>query len=116
MPKYRIFAGLAGGFGGATEQYVIDCENQEAADTIAYEEACQHFDSQAGCGMDGWEEFMNEARQCLSEEDFEDDEDYEAALESTANEIENEARESWIDYYAVLVGSDEDTEIEDSEE
>jgi len=114
MPKYRIYAGLGGGYGGATEFGVYDCATLEEAERIGYEEACQQFDSQAGCGMDGWDEFMDEATQSVSKEDYEDDESsYESALEDYANQVENEARESWIEYYAVLVGSDEDTDYEE---
>lgn len=117
MPKYRIFAGLGGGFGGATEFGIYDCATLEEAERIGYEEACEQFNSQEGCGMDGWDEFMDEAIQYVSQEDYEgDDSSYESALEQYAQQIENDARESWIDYRAVLVGSDEDTEIDEPED
>jgi hypothetical protein len=108
MPKYRIFAGLGGGFGGEQYQYAEDFHNEKDANDAAYQEACQIYESQEGCGIDGWNEFMNEARQEISEEDFEDDEaGYESALEEWAKQASDEARETWVDYHAELIGPDQ---------
>lgn len=108
MPKYRIFAGLGGGFGGVQQCEIAECTSLKEATDLAYREACDQFDSQEGCGMDGWNEFMDEAIQYVSEEDFEDDESaYESALEDYARQLENDARESWIEYYAEEVTDEE---------
>lgn len=107
MPKYKIFAGLAGGFGGAVEQYTIECENKEQAEDIAYQEACDYFDNQLGTGMEGWEDFMEEARGEIFEDEFDTDEEYERALEDYATQMESDARESLIDYYVEEVFDDD---------
>jgi len=108
MQRYRIFAGLGGGFGGANYQYTEEFKSEDEANDAAYIEACQIYDSQEGCGIDGWNEFMDEARQGVSEEDFEDDEaGYESALEEYARQASDEARESWVDWSAELIGPDQ---------
>lgn len=117
MEKYRIFAGLAGGFGGAQYQYTEEFESEDEANDAAYVAACEIYDSQEGCGMDGWEDFLDEARLYIIESDFnDDDEEYEEALNEYASELSNEARERWIDYYVILVGSEEDTDPEQYED
>lgn len=116
MPKYRIYAGLGGGFDGANYQYTEEFVDEDDANVAAYQEACQIYDSQSGCGIEGWDDFMEEAKQNISEENFEDEQGYESALEDYANQVENEARENWIDYYVVLVGSEEDIEIDEPED
>ena len=111
MPKYNIYSGLSGGFGGATLTDIevvsgsfggasltdieVECENQEQADMIAYDSAVEIYGSYDGFnGLLSIEEIMDE----------------EGCDENDALVFWEEQREDWLDYYAVL--SDED----DSEE
>ncbi len=82
--KWFIEYGLGGGFGNSYE--VVDAYNQKEADDIAYQRACEEYDSHAGGnGIRDIGEIM--------EEDEVDDEE--------AAQIFNEERESWLDYQAV---------------
>lgn len=99
--KYDLFAGMGGGFGGATYQETRDFNDEEAANNAAYEIACEIFDSYAGLhGVMGWEECMEEARDNISESDFNTPDEYGVALEEYADEVYKEERESWIDSWA----------------
>ena len=98
MPFYKIYAGLSGGFGGATFQGIEEHINSGAAEEAAYYNACEQFESQEGAGMEGWDDWMEEARNNL--EDFDgDEEEYQQALEEYASQLEAEARETWIEYW-----------------
>jgi hypothetical protein len=114
MQRYRIFAGLGGGFGGAHYLYTEEFKTEQDANDAAYMEACDIYESQEGCGIDGWKEFMDEARQNISEEDFVDDESsYESALEEWATQASAEARESWVDWNAELIGPNQPDDPDD---
>lgn len=99
--KYNIYAGLNGGFGGATYQHTEDFDNINEATDVAYQIACEEYDAHAGNhGLKSWGDIAVE--EGLDEEDDE--------LE--IDEIYAEARESWIEYYAVLT---EEDDLEESE-
>lgn len=86
MAKYEIRYGLGGGFGGPCEWEDCEAETLEEAEAIAYDEACQVYDSYDGMyGLQTENEIMEE------NPDF-DEED--AAMEW------REQRESWLDYEA----------------
>ena len=99
--KYNIYAGLSGGFGGASYQYTTDCDNQDEAEDLAYQQAVEEYESYEGLhGIRGWEEIAedyceenNIAREDINEE--------------TIDAIYSEEVESWIDYYAVLTDEDD---------
>jgi hypothetical protein len=113
MPKYRIYAGLGGGFGGANYQYTEEFVDKAEANDAAYQCAIEEYESYGGMhGLMSWEEAREEAEQSFSTGD-EDDDDYNNEIESVAEEIYNESMEGWLDYQAVLVGSEEDTEYEE---
>ena len=85
MPRFKIYAGLGGGFGGALFQYEFDCIDSEYADEVAYEEACAQYEGYEGAeGIRSVDDIMEQ-----------DDVTEEAALEAW-----NEERESWLDYRA----------------
>lgn len=111
MPLYKIFAGLGGGFGGATEQGIVHCTDMKEAEDIAYLDACDQFESQEGCGMDGWNDFIDQARSHLCADDFITEEDYENEVIAYATELEDEAREVWIDYWAEEVDEDDEDDL-----
>lgn len=105
---------MGGGFGGANYLYTTNCNNLDEAEDVAYVEACQIYENQEGIGCDGWEDFMDTARCEIPQEDL-SDADYEQALTDYANVLSNDAMHSWIDYYAVEKGSEEDNEDDEEE-
>lgn len=110
MKKFRIFAGLNGGFGGANETGVWLYSNIDEANDDAYRQACEEYDSLAGMhGLPGWEECQEEALQL-----FEDPDDIDQnELDQATEEIFNEYREGWIDYWAEEVTDEDFDEDED---
>lgn len=101
---YNIYAGLGGGFGGATYKCTMEFNSEDDASRYAYLEARDDYDSYGGMhGLfdpeDAWE----------NPEDYGFDEMTEEAIE----ELYEEDLESWIDYY--VIPTDEDDEIDESE-
>lgn len=100
--KYNIYAGLSGGFGGATYQGTEDFDNIDEATDVAYQLACEEYDAHAGnYGLRSWGDIA-------AEEDLDEEDD-----ELEIDEIYTEEREDWIEYYAVL--TEEDDELEENE-
>jgi len=88
MPKYKIFYGLGGGFGGASEQFINEYKNEEKAMEDAYYGACEEYENYSGYhGLRSIEDI-------IEQDEVDEDE---------AEEIFNEERESWLDYYVELV-------------
>jgi hypothetical protein len=91
--RWKIYAGLGGGFGGAKYVKTITGTKQEA-EAEAYQEAISSYESYEGLhGLRTISEIM--------EEDGVDEEEAEA--------IYNDERESWLDYW---VEEDDDNESE----
>ena len=81
--KFKIFAGLGGGFGGATERGIFEFKNEEEANDYAYQQACEEYESMEGLhGLRSYNEIM--------EEDGLGEEEAELAY--------NEEREEWLDW------------------
>lgn len=106
MTKYRIYAGLNGGFGGAVYECTESHKTLELAEASAYYYACQAYEMQEGSGLDSWDDFYSEAEGELSEEDFEDFEEYNESVEANAIQAQNDDMESWIEYYVEEVKDD----------
>ena len=83
VKKWAIFAGLGGGFGGSSFECFETCAYEEAH-SIAYQHACDSYESYVGSG--GLRELST-----IMEEDGVDEEE--------AGEIYNEEREGWLDYH-----------------
>ena len=81
--KWAIFAGLGGGFGGATFKEVVECSREEA-EKQAYYSAVEDYDNHSG--MNG----LRDTSDIMEEDSCEEDE---------AEQIYNEEREGWLDYY-----------------
>lgn len=82
--NWKIFAGLGGGFGGATELEILEDVTREEAESYAYQLAINEYESYAGSyGLRDIDEIMEE-------DDVDDDE---------AEQIYSEERESWLDYW-----------------
>lgn len=86
MKKFKIYAGLGGGFGGAQHQYTEVFDSFEDAELAAWEAACCEYDSYLGTD-DG----LISVDQIMDEESCDYDDAY---------EIFCEERESWLDYWA----------------
>jgi len=89
MKKYKCYYGLSGGFGGARDYEIIECESREQAEEIAWKLACEEYDSYSGMrGLPSWDEIA-ESEGLNPEED-----------EDTINAIFEDERESWLDFRA----------------
>lgn len=89
--KYAIFAGLNGGFGGATYQHTDEFETYEDALDFAYGLACLMYDRLEGLyGLPNWEAIRDELSKAYDpdEEPSEDD----------IYELYIERRDNWLDY------------------
>lgn len=98
--KYKIYAGLSGGFGGAVYQYTTEDCTFDEANMEAYNAACDEFESYEGLhGIPSSDDYYNEARSNLEESDYDSIEEYEDAVNEYACALEAEERESWIEYW-----------------
>ena len=103
MRQYNIYAGLNGGFGGASYQYTALCDNEDEAYEEAYQVACEEYDSYGGLhGLLDWDsaveaycEDRNLDSDNLSDEDIQSIED-----------MISEDRENWIEYWAIPTDED----------
>lgn len=95
MEKYNIYAGLNGGFGGASFITTEEFKDIHDAYEYAYDCAVEIYESYVGChGLRTIEDIMEE----------------EEVDESEAVEIYQEEMEDWLDYYAI--NKDEETILE----
>lgn len=95
MAKYKLFAGLGGGFGGGKYVCTEEFENQEAAELAAYQLAWEEYESYEG--LHGLAD-----RDAIIEnyEDYGLDEDF---TEEDVEEVYRDEVEGWIDCWAELV-------------
>lgn len=103
MPRFEIYAGLGGGFGGASLQYIEQYDSLKEAEQCAYELAIQEYESYGDMhGLQTFDEAIEEAKIKVSqEEDFNEDlEEWQENILEYANQIYNDWVESWIEYYA----------------
>lgn len=92
MPKFRLYAGLGGGFGGARYQGTFECADPKSADKYAYNLAWEEYESYGGShGLFSWEDCYD----ALKEDDYpripSDDE---------VNDYYTSEVEDWIEWYA----------------
>ena len=101
MPKFKIYSGLSGGFGGARFCGVYDCADEHEAEEIAREEAMQEYESYGGYhGLYTWDSMRQEIADTEYDGDIEqvDPEDVDIAM--------TEEVEGWLSYRIVPVGDD----------
>lgn len=61
MPKFKIYVGLSGGFGGAHFCEVYECGSQAEAETYAREQAVEEYESYGGYhGLYTWDSMRQE--------------------------------------------------------
>lgn len=105
--EYNIYAGLGGGFGGATYQYTGLFNSQEEADNEAYQRGCEEYDSYSGHrGLLTYEEALEEAK--AHNPGATEDE-----LDDYIDELFLEDMETWIESYATLTSEDTETPEDD---
>lgn len=90
MPKYKIFAGLGGGFGGAEYIDTFEFDNKTKAFQYAYDYAVDIYELYNGAhGLLTWQDCYNDLYESWNEEPDPDEVD-----DYYRNEVE-----SWIDYW-----------------
>lgn len=88
---YDIYAGLSGGFGGATFQVTEEYIDEDSATEAAYEIAVEIYQSYEGMhGILCWEE----CKEILEEE-------WGEVTDEDVDDYYREEVEGWIEYYAV---------------
>lgn len=88
MKEYKCWYGLGGGFGGARDFEIEEFDTVEKAEEYAWELACVYYDIYVGLyGLRDYEQIAEDEGL-----DIEKDED-------EINEIYNEEREPWLDYW-----------------
>lgn len=109
--KYNIYAGLGGGFGGASLIKTEEFGSKEEA--IEYARDCAVDEYYSYDGMHGLLNIDSILEDCesfgMTTEDFEEMD--ESDRERWAEEVLEEDIESWIDYYAIPTDED-DREVE----
>ena len=94
---YKIYAGLGGGFGGATYIETAVFSSLEEAKNAAYEYALQEYESMEGMyGLRSYEQILEELIYEYGEDDI-------SSLKDEAEQILQDEMESWLDYHVELV-------------
>ena len=106
MPRFKIYAGLSGGFDGANYRFTDEYETEEEACLDAYNEAVKEYESYEGChGLLDWAE----CKEAL----LEGKEEREEITDEDVDDYYREEIEGWIEYYAIMISDDD---IEEEEE
>lgn len=101
MAKFKIYAGLSGGFGGARYCGVYECENEQEAEAYAREQAVEEYESYGGYhGLYTWDSM----RQEIADEEY--DGDIEAVDPDDVDMRLMEEVEGWLTYRIVRVRDD----------
>ena len=94
--KYNIYAGLGGSFGGATYQGTGDFESRESAEEMAYQYAVEEYELYEGShGIRSWKDIADEEGLDYEEDEYE------------INEMYEDEKESWMEYYVRLTEKDD---------
>ena len=110
MPKFKIYAGLSGGFGGAHFCEIYECDDRQEAEMYAREVAIEEYQSYGGYhGLYTWDSMRQEIADDEYDGDIEqvDFEDVDIAL--------TEEIEGWITYYVVPVADDFPDDYDDDD-
>lgn len=101
MPKFKIYAGLSGGFGGAHFCEVYECGSRAEAEMYAREVAVEEYESYGGYhGLYTWDSMRQEIA----------DDEYDGDIEKVDPEDVDmrlmEEVESWLTYKVIPVQDD----------
>ena len=98
MPKFKIYAGLSGGFGGAHFCEIYECGSQAEAEIHAREVAIEEYESYGGYhGLYTWDSM----RQEIADDEY--DGDIEAVDPEDVDMRLMEEVEGWLTYKVVPV-------------
>lgn len=98
MAWFRIYAGLGGGFGGANDQGIYQCEDAEEATNLAYEMAKEEYESYEGLhGLLDWEDCRRDLEESWPDMEWTDDD--------VADRYQEEL-ESWLDFWVEEVSEE----------
>ena len=101
MAKYRLYAGLSGGFGGAVYQGTEEFKSQQEAEWRAYDIAWEEYESYGGNhGLLDWDACYEDA---LDAEWIDPHSQTQEEIERIVDDHYRELVEGWIVYKAVLV-------------
>lgn len=101
MAKYRLYAGLSGGFGGAVYQGTEEFKSQQEAEQRAYDIAWEEYESYGGNhGLLDWDACYEDA---LEAEWIDPHSQTQEEIERIVDDHYREQVEGWIVYKAVLV-------------
>ena len=103
MAKYRLYAGLSGGFGGAVYQGTFECKSQQEAEWQAYDIAWEEYESYGG--NHGLLDRDAVYEDLLESEWIEPGAQSEEEIERMVDDHYREQVEGWIEYKAVLVSA-----------
>ena len=101
MPKFKIYAGLSGGFGGAHFCEIYECGSQAEAEIYAHEQAIEEYESYSGYhGLYTWDSMRQEIA----------DDEYDGDIEQVDPEDVDmrlmEEVEGWLTYKIIPVQDD----------
>ena len=101
MAKFKIYAGLSGGFGGAHFCEVYECGSQAEAEIYAREVAIEEYESYGGYhGLYTWDSM----RQEIADDEY--DGDIEAVDPEDVDMRLMEEVEGWLTYKVIPVQND----------
>lgn len=94
--KYNIYAGLGGSLGGATYQGTGDFSSRDSAEEMAYQYAVEEYEMYEGShGIRSWIDIADEEGLDYEEDEYE------------INEMYEDEKESWMEYYVRLTEEDD---------
>lgn len=101
MAKFKIYAGLGGGFGGANFQRVLTCRDEDEAMKEAREMAIEEYFSYGGYhGLYTWESM----KETIAEDEYDGDESQ--VSDEEVDDALLDDIESWITYHVEQVPDD----------
>ena len=114
MAKYRIYAGLNGGFGGMVYQGTRDFASDQEAEWYAYDIAWEEYESYGG--NHGLLDRDAVYEDLLESEMIDPHSQSEAEIDQIVDDAYREQVESWIRYKAVLVSDSNSSDWGEDEE
>ena len=99
MPKFKIFAGLSGGFGGPEYHGTYEYPNRDEAMKDAYDLAFEEYESYGGYhGLMTWDDVYQDLVDSGFIDTISDNE-----IEEMVNDAYQEQVEGWLTYNAIPV-------------
>ena len=105
MRRFKLYAGMTGGFGGQEFQGIYEAPDQETAEKVAYELAVEQYQSYEGYhGIMDFEECYDDCKESgWITDDMDSVKVHEIVSEHYLNQID-----SWVAYEAVECEDDEE--------